>query len=63
MTMKELAERCCERPNLRTLFRGAAGCVEECQRCGFSFGYTASGELTDTTLAALRARASQEPTQ
>ena len=44
---------CCERPNLRTIYRGPRGCVEECQRCGFSYGYDGDGEPTEATRAAL----------
>lgn len=57
--LMELAEhRCCEHQSLRTIYRGPLGCVEECKRCGFAFGYDENGELTPTCAAALRARAS-----
>jgi len=51
---------CCDRPNLRTLYRGRSGCVEECERCGFTYGYDGDGELTETTAAALRALAKEK---
>lgn len=58
-TLEDLAARCCERQNLRTIYRGPLGGVEECERCGFAYGYDGNGELTETTAAALRAIAKE----
>jgi hypothetical protein len=35
--MTEQPPKCCDRPNLRTLYRGSLGCAEECERCGQLF--------------------------
>jgi hypothetical protein len=63
MTERTTPERledlpCCERPRLRTVYRGPLGCVEECEGCGFAYGWDADGNLTELTLESLRAQAS-----